>query len=50
MHHVGSETLSHFASERHYSWVERYMEWLEGKEERVQYHAHLEEELSSLRG
>jgi hypothetical protein len=50
MYLYASETLSHFASERHYSWVERYMEWLEGKEERVQYHAHLEEELSSLRG
>jgi hypothetical protein len=26
------------------------MEWLEGKEERAQYHALLEEELASLRG
>jgi hypothetical protein len=26
------------------------MEWLEGKEERVQYHALLEEELASLQG
>jgi len=50
MHHFGSEALSRFASERHYSWVESYMEWLEGKEERAQYHAHLEEELASLRG
>jgi len=50
MHLVGSEVLSRFAAERHYSWLEGYMEWLEGKEERVQYYALLEEELSSLRG
>jgi len=48
---IASEnTLSSFAAERHYSWVENYMEWLEGKEERTQYHALLEEELASLRG
>jgi hypothetical protein len=51
MHLVASEnTLSRFAGERHYSWVENYMEWLEGKEERPKYHALLEEELASLRG
>jgi hypothetical protein len=50
MHLYCSETLSRFAAERHYSWLESYMEWLEGKEERVQYHALLEEELASLRG
>jgi hypothetical protein len=50
MHHIGSETLSRFVAERHYSWLESYMEWLEGKEERAQYHAILEEELASLRG
>jgi hypothetical protein len=50
MHHFGSEALSRFATERHYSWLESYMGWLEGKEERVQYHALLEEELASLRG
>jgi hypothetical protein len=50
MHLYCSETLSRFASERHYSWLEGYMEWLEGKEERVHYHALLEEELASLRG
>ncbi len=50
MHHIASDTLSRFAAERHYSWVEGYMEWLEGKEERVEYHALLEEELASLRG
>ncbi len=43
-------TLSRFVAERHYSWVENYMEWLEGKEERAEYHALLEEELASLRG
>jgi hypothetical protein len=50
MHHFGSEALSCFVAERHYSWVESYMEWLEGKEERAHYHALLEEELASLRG
>ena len=50
MHHFGSEALSRFVAERHYSWVESYMEWLEGKEERAHYHALLEEELASLRG
>jgi hypothetical protein len=38
------------AEERHYMWLESYMEWLEGKEEREQYHALLEEELASPRG
>jgi hypothetical protein len=50
MHHLGSEALSRLAAERHYSWLEGYMEWLEGKQERVQYYALLEEELASLRG
>jgi hypothetical protein len=50
MHLVGSDTLARFAEERHYSWVENYMEWLEGKEERPDYHTLLEEELASLRG
>jgi hypothetical protein len=36
--------------ERHYSWLEGYMEWLKGKEARAEYHALLEEELASLRG
>jgi hypothetical protein len=47
---IASDTLSHFVSERHYSWVENYMEWLKGKEERPEYYALLEEELASLRG
>jgi hypothetical protein len=37
MHHFGSEALSRFAAERHYSWLESYMGWLEGKEERAHY-------------
>jgi hypothetical protein len=45
-----TDTVSRFAVERHYSWVENYMEWLEGKEARPEYHALLEEELASLRG
>ena len=47
---IDSDAISRFAAERHYSWLESYMEWLEGKEERTQYHALLEEELASLRG
>jgi hypothetical protein len=52
MHLYCSEALSRsrFVGEGHYSWLESYMEWLEGKEERVHYHALLEEELASLRG
>ena len=50
MHLIGSDTLSRYVAERHYSWVEGYMEWLEGKEKRTQYHALLEEEFASLRG
>jgi hypothetical protein len=38
------------AEERHYSWLESYMEWLGGKERRTEYHAFLEGELSNLRG
>jgi hypothetical protein len=44
-----SEAVSRFAAERHYSWLESYLGWLEGKEERLQYHALLAEELASLR-
>ena len=50
MHHFASEALSRFVAERPYSWLESYMEWLEGKEEQAHYHALLEEELASLRG
>jgi hypothetical protein len=49
-HLIGSEVLSRFAGERHYSWVAGYLEWLEGKEARTPYHALLEEELASLQG
>ena len=47
---ASESTLSRFAAERHYSWVENYMEWLRGKEERREYYGLLEEELASLRG
>ena len=50
MHLYASEALSRIAAEHHYSWLEGYMEWLEGKEERAQYYTLLEEELASLRG
>ena len=36
--------------ERHYSWAEGYRDWLSGKEARAEYHALLEEALTSLRG
>ena len=47
---VASDTVMRFATERHYSWLESYIDWLEGKEVRSEYHALLEEELASLRG
>ncbi len=50
MHLISSEVLSRFVAERPYSWVEGYLEWVEGKEARAGYHALLEEELASLRG
>jgi len=37
------------AEERYCSWLEGYLEWLEGKEARAEYYARLEE-LASLRG
>jgi len=49
-HLFGSYVLSRFAGERQSSWVAGYLEWLEGKEARTQYHALLEEELASLQG
>jgi hypothetical protein len=45
-----SEALSRFATEGPYSWLERHMEWLEGKQERERYYALLEEELAGPRG
>jgi hypothetical protein len=47
---ASEKTLLSFVSERHYSWVENYMEWRKGKEERPEYYALLEEELANLRG
>jgi hypothetical protein len=35
MHQIGSEALSRFVAEHPYSWLESYMERLEGKEERA---------------
>ena len=48
-HLIASKSLARFAAERHYSWLESYLEWLEGKEARAEYHARLEE-LASLEG
>jgi hypothetical protein len=50
MHLYCSEALSRFAAERPHTWLEGYMERLEGKEERAQYYALLEEELAGPRG
>jgi hypothetical protein len=36
---VTSDAVWRFATERRYSWVEGYLEWLEGKEARAEYHA-----------
>ena len=49
-HLFGSDLRSRFSGERNYSWVAGYLEWLEGKEARIPYHALLEEELASLQG
>lgn len=46
MHHFASEALSRFAAEDDYSWLESYMEQLEGKEERAHYYALVERSLS----
>ena len=46
MHHFGSEALSRFAAQDDYSWLESYMERLEGKEERAHYYALVERSLS----
>ena len=48
-HLVASNAPSLFATERNYSWLEDYLECLEGKEARAEYHARLEE-LASLNG
>ena len=46
---VTSEAVRRFPTERRYSWVEGYLESLDGKEARAEYHARLEE-LASLNG
>ena len=50
MHLVASDALSRLSDEHHYSWLEGYMEWLEGKEKRAEYHVLVEKELAGLRG
>jgi hypothetical protein len=47
---LASDTVTRFATERHYSWLEGYMEWLGGKEVRAEYHEILEQDLASPRG
>jgi hypothetical protein len=46
---VSLDAVSRFSTEGHYSWLESYMEWLEGKEARAEYYEFLEAELTSLR-
>jgi hypothetical protein len=46
---IASKGLSRLAIERHYSWLEGYLEWLEGEEARAEYYARLEG-LASLEG
>ncbi len=48
-HLVVSNAIPRLAAEHHYSWLEGYLESLEGKEARAEYHARLEE-LASLEG
>jgi hypothetical protein len=48
-HLIASQGLACCAAECRYSWLEGYVEWLEGKEARAEYHARLEE-LASLDG
>jgi hypothetical protein len=38
------------ALDHHYSWLEGYLEWLQGKEARYEYHTLLERELGHLKG
>ena len=49
VHLIASKGLTRFAIERHYPWLEGYLEWLEGEEARAEYYARLEE-LASLEG
>jgi hypothetical protein len=41
---VRRDTAAGSATEHHYSWLESYVEWLEGKEARSEYYTLLEEE------
>jgi hypothetical protein len=42
-HLIASQGFARFAAERHYSWLEGYLEWLESMEARAEYHARMEE-------
>jgi hypothetical protein len=42
MHHFALEALPRLTAEHEYSWLESYMERLEGKEERAHYYAFVE--------
>ena len=46
MRHFASEALSRFAAEDDYSWLESYMERLEGTEERAHHNALVDSSLS----
>ena len=48
-HLIASKGPTRGAAECRYSWLEGYLEWLEGEEARAEYHARLEE-LASLEG
>jgi hypothetical protein len=41
---VRRDAAARSATEHHYSWLESYVEWLEGKEARSEYYTLLEEE------
>ena len=47
---MASDAAPHAAEEHNYSWVEAYLERLEGKESREHYYALIEEELLRLKG
>jgi hypothetical protein len=47
---VGESAAPAAGLEHHYSWLEGYMGWLRGKEERDEYYTLLEHELGDLKG
>ncbi len=42
---TGPRSLGDSGGKRHYSWLEDYLAWLDGKEARREYHALLEQEI-----